>query len=113
MARYISSASAPPCVLGTFSKDKSEALVAMVDGVQHIHLLRTFARGLLVTAADNHMSAAIADWANSCAFVVVVGSMRTTTPAAGALKQEIERLPGGPRVSRSPAGCRRAWAGEM
>ena len=98
MARYISSASAPPCALATCSKDKSEALVAMVDGVQHIDKLRTLAKSLLVTAADNHMSAVVVDRQNSCAFVVVVGSMRTTTPATAALKKLIEQLPGATQV---------------
>ena len=98
MARYISSASAPPCVLGAFSKDKSEALVAMVDGVGQDDLLRTLGMRLLATATDYHMSALVADRANSCAFVVLVASMRSTTPAAGALKREIEQLPGAPKV---------------
>ena len=112
MARYISSASAPPCALGTYSKDRSEALVAMVGGGEHIGMLRELARALLfASAADNHMSAVVADLAKSCAFVVVVGAVRTIIPAAAALKKQIEQLPGEPKVewcSRSTAGCRRA-----
>ena len=102
MARHVVSDSAPPCVLGTYYKDRCECLVANVDGGdapgRTCSLLDQLAKAMILASTGPTATACVSDRCSNEYFLVVAGPVATTTAAAASLRARIEQLPGCGRV---------------
>ena len=100
MARHVVSSSAPPCVLGTYRKDKCECLVATVEGGERTEaILSELARALIVASTGAYATASVSDRVNNTYFLVVAGGVATTTAASANLRARVEQMPGCGRVT--------------